>query len=107
MQENLTDAYYYRIRIAQKLDPENKQWLGLAPAQKIVEYLGDKQRGDLKAAEERHLAISYMLLTVHAFNQQPDGTGNCPAAIPYLQKALEFNPEDAFLLELKDYCAPD
>lgn len=29
MQDNLTDAHYYRIRIAQKLDPENEHWLAL------------------------------------------------------------------------------
>lgn len=105
MQDNLTDAHYYRIRIAQKLDPENEHWLSVAPAEKIVKYLENKEMGDLKASEHRQLADSYLILTMHAFNQQEDGTGDCSAIVPYLKQAMSFNPDNAFLPELEKYCA--
>lgn len=61
--------------------------------------------GDLKASEQRQLADSYLILTMHAFNQQEDGTGDCSAIVPYLKQAMSFNPDNAFLPELEKYCA--
>lgn len=104
MKEDFTAAHYYRVRIAQKLDPENEQWLTVPHSQKIVQYLGSKEMGDLKAREKRQLKDCYLILTFHAFNQQPNNTGDCEAASAYLDKALTFNPEMPDLIALRKYC---
>lgn len=104
MKEDFIPAHYYRVRIAQKLDPENEQWLTIPPSQKIVQYLGDTEMGDLKAREKQQLRDCYLILTFHAFNQQPDNTGDCEAASAYLDKALIFNPEMPDLIALRKYC---
>ncbi len=107
LKEDFTAAHFWRLRIAKSQDPDNEQWLVVPHAEKIIQYLGDTEMGDLKAAEKSQLKTCYMLMTFNKFDQQEDGTGNCEAAASFLEKALEFSPDDEFLNSLKAYCTTE
>lgn len=104
LQPDFTTAHFWRLRIAKKKDPDNKEWLVLPHVEKIIEYLGDKDMEELKSSEKSQLNTCYMLMTFNKFNQQPDGTGDCEAAAPFLEKAMEFSPDNEFLVSMKEFC---
>lgn len=103
---DFTAAHFWRIRVAKAQDPENEQWLVIPHAQQIIKYIGEKPIKDLKAAEKAQLRTCYQLMTVYQYAQQADGSGNCEAARPWLEKALVFTPEDEYLLGIRANCQP-
>ena len=104
LQPDFTTAHFWRLRIAKKNDPDNKEWLVSPHAEKIIEYLGDKPASEIKPAELSQLKTCYMLMTFYKFEQKADGTGNCLAAAPYLEKSLQLSPDDEFLNSMKEFC---
>lgn len=99
-------AHFWRLRIAKSQDPENEQWLVIPHAQQIIKYLGDKPIKDLKSAEKAQLRTSYKLMIVYHYAEQADGSSNCEAARPWLEKALTIAPEDEYLLGIRAFCSP-
>lgn len=103
------EAYYGLMRLALKRDQdsENTQWLSVPPAHKITELIGDIPISALKPNEHKWLRDAYFVLTFYYFDNKEDGTSNCEAARPWLEKAILYDKgETEWLYDVNIFCEP-